>query len=124
MAGFTGLTFTGSLRIGSDPELKYTKDGEAWLKFSAVENVKDKETEFGSIWYDVSVFGRMAENLAEVLEKGKLVEISGPVQAWMPPDNPEDNKPRFSIRPRVIAPSARFDRLAYQSDDALDDEGF
>ncbi len=113
MAGFTGLTFTGTLRLGKDPEMKYTKDGDAWLTFSAVENVKDRDVELGSIWYDISVFGQEAENLAEILEKGKLIAVSGPVMAWMPPDKPDDNRPRLSIRPRIIAPSARFDILAY-----------
>lgn len=110
MAGFTGLTYSGTLRVGKEPQLDYTEKGEARLSFSAVENVKDKGEEAGSIWYDIAVYGSTAENAAASISKGSLVVVAGPVKArWY------NDKMYLSIATRNCGLSTLFD--SYEKSD-------
>lgn len=69
-------------RLTKDPELKYSQNGTAICNFTlAVDrpyknSQGEKETDFLSC----IVFGRIGENCAEYLGKGKRVAIDGRVQ--------------------------------------------
>lgn len=62
--------------LGKDATLRRTQNGDAILGFGvAVEerSGQDKRT----IWFDVSLFGKRGETLAQYLTKGTKVSVSG-----------------------------------------------
>ena len=67
-------------RLTRDMELKYTSGGMAIGKFSLAVNRKKKS---GEQWveeasfFDVTCFGKTAENLAQYMTKGKQVCVDG-----------------------------------------------
>ena len=77
-AGFSGVG-----RLTRDSELKYTNGGQAVCHFSIVTDGKEKK---GDAWvdvpsfWDVDLWGKQGESVAQYLTKGKLVHIVGPVK--------------------------------------------
>src|SRR5258708_8090195 len=65
------LTIVGNL--GADPDMKYTKDGTEVTNLSVAVNKKRKDGQKTTTWYQVSVFGKSAENAAKYLKKGSKV---------------------------------------------------
>lgn len=67
-------------RLTRDMELKYTSGGMAIGRFSLAVNRKKKS---GEQWvdeasfFDVTCFGKTAENLAQYMTKGKQVGVDG-----------------------------------------------
>ena len=67
-------------RLTRDMELKYTSGGMAIGKFSLAVNRKKKS---GEQWvdeasfFDVTCFGKTAENLSQYMTKGKQVAVEG-----------------------------------------------
>ena len=67
-------------RLTRDMELNYTSGGMAIGKFSLAVNRKKKS---GEQWvdeasfFDVTCFGKLAENLAQYMTKGKQVGVDG-----------------------------------------------
>ncbi|MGC8554841.1 MAG: single-stranded DNA-binding protein [Candidatus Acidulodesulfobacterium sp.] len=79
MASLNKVMLIGNL--GKDPELRYTPDGLAILKFSIAtsEYFNDKsgnKTE-KTTWHNIVVFGKIAQTLANYLSKGKQVFVEG-----------------------------------------------
>ncbi|MHB1660705.1 MAG: single-stranded DNA-binding protein [bacterium] len=69
--------------LGKDPELRYTPEGLAILRFSIAtsEYFNDKsgsKTE-RTTWHNVVVFGKMGQNIANYLSKGKQVFVEGKI---------------------------------------------
>jgi len=62
--------------IGKDAVLRRTQDGDAILGFSVAvdDGYGDKKR---TIWFDVSMFGKRGEKLADMLTKGTKVSVSG-----------------------------------------------
>jgi len=68
-------------RLGKDPEMRYTPNGQAVTSFSVATDrgwtdsagVKQKET----AWFRVSVWGKMAESTNTYLKKGSQVIVEG-----------------------------------------------
>ena len=75
------ISFTG--RAGKDPVLTFTADGKAMLRVSVAEGHREKNRDTGqwedaaTTWRQVTLFGRMAEALAEQVRKGALLHVSG-----------------------------------------------
>lgn len=76
-------------RLTKDPDLRYLKSGTALCKFGlAVDKglSKDKKQEMESKgqhtadFINISAWGKMAENCANYLAKGRLVGIQGRIQ--------------------------------------------
>ena len=67
--------------LGKDPELRYTPDGLAILKFSmaTTEYFNDKsgnKTE-KAIWHNIVVFDKLASTMSNYLVKGKQIFVEG-----------------------------------------------
>ncbi len=63
-----------------DPELRYTPGGQAVATLGlAVNNkyTKDGDTKEDVLFVDITVWGRVAENCAEYLKKGRPVLVEG-----------------------------------------------
>lgn len=76
-------------RLTKDPDLKYLQNGTALCKFGlAVDKglSKDKKQEMETKgqhtadFINISAWGKMAENCANYLKKGRLVGIQGRIQ--------------------------------------------
>ncbi len=115
--------------LSKDVELKYTKDGTAYANFSVADNYtyktksgeKKKETSF----FDVTVFGKLAENCAEYLSKGKQVAIAGRLKqnTWETSDGSKRSKVviiatevKF-LTPKGGTSNASVDQAAISDDD-------
>ncbi len=75
MAGLNSIQIIGNL--GQDPELLTTKNGKPWTHFSVAVNERD----FGeniTTWFNIVVFGPLAETCAKYLHKGSSAYFSGP----------------------------------------------
>ncbi|MHB8232537.1 MAG: single-stranded DNA-binding protein [bacterium] len=67
--------------LGKDPELRYTPDGLAILRFSIATseyfNDKSGNKSERTTWHNIVVFGKMGQNIANYLSKGKQVFVEG-----------------------------------------------
>lgn len=81
MASFNKHIVTG--RVGKTPELRYIPSGKEVTSFSLVRqprrmNQQTQQWEDGdSTWYEVTMFGRLASNVVDSLEKGFEVTVVG-----------------------------------------------
>lgn len=67
-------------RLTRDPELRNTPSGQSVGSFSlAVDRAGDKEDDgsFGTGFFDVTVWGKQAENVATYLAKGRQCAVQG-----------------------------------------------
>ena len=75
------VTLIGTL--GRDPELAYANSGTAICKFSmaTTEKVRKGDNwEDETMWHNVVVFGKVAENCSKFLEKGSKAYIDGKIK--------------------------------------------
>ncbi|WP_051940752.1 single-stranded DNA-binding protein [Phaeacidiphilus oryzae] len=75
-------TLTGVARLVADPELRFTQAGKAMARLRLVfQNRRKNERgdwEDGDVlWINGTAFGPLAEHIAESLEKGMEVTVSG-----------------------------------------------
>ena len=67
--------------LGSDPELRYTPQGDAVTSFRVATNRRwtDRDGQPGeeTTWFRVSVWGKQAETCNQYLSKGRRVLIEG-----------------------------------------------
>jgi single-strand DNA-binding protein len=71
------ITIAGN--IGKNPELKYSGNNLAILKFS-VADTSGKDDNKKTTWHDIVVFGEQAENVAEKAGQGTRVVVVGRLQ--------------------------------------------
>ncbi len=67
-------------RLGADPEIRYTAEGQAVATFRIATNevrVKNGERQEHTEWHRIVAFGRLAEICGEYLSKGRQVYIEG-----------------------------------------------
>ncbi|MBV9544860.1 MAG: single-stranded DNA-binding protein, partial [Chloroflexi bacterium] len=71
--------------LGRDPEKRYTQDGRAITRFSVAATTRRKERDGEwadhTEWFNVTVFSRQAETLAERLQKGTRVYVEGRLES-------------------------------------------
>ena len=67
--------------LGSDPEMRYTPNGQAVTNFNVATNYRyntaDGEQREETEWFRVSVFGKQAESCNQYLAKGRKVYVDG-----------------------------------------------
>jgi single-strand DNA-binding protein len=84
--------------VGQNPDLKYTQNGTAvmTLRVATNERFKNKDNEWTdrAEWHSVVVWGKRAEGLSKVVEKGTSLYVEGRLQtrSW---DDKEGQK-RYS----------------------------
>lgn len=97
---YNKITFIGNL--GSDPELKYTADGRAVCNFNVCASEKHRNKQTGAImerkiWFKVSVWDGMAENVNKYLHKGSSVFVEGKLRA-----DEAGNPPKWTDKEGVV----------------------
>jgi single-strand DNA-binding protein len=96
-------------RLGQDPELRYTQGGQPVCSMSIatseVWNDKDGNKQESTEWHKVIVWGKMGENCAKYLSKGRQAYIEGKLQtrSW---DDKDDGKKRYATE--IVAHSVQF----------------
>ncbi len=83
MAGVNKVIIVG--RLGKDPEVRYTPNGQAVANFTVAtsENWTDKtsgQKQEKTEWHRIVVWGRLAELCRDYLKKGRQVYIDGRLQ--------------------------------------------
>lgn len=101
--------------LGRDPEMRYTPSGAAVTSFSVATNRQytnnNGETIKETIWFRISVWGKMAETCNQYLKKGSKVLVEGRLTADSATGGPriwtgQDGSPRASFE--VSAQTVRF----------------
>lgn len=62
--------------VGKEPELRYSASQNAVLTFTVADNY-GKDDKKKTTWWDIIVFGKLAENVANTINKGTSVLITG-----------------------------------------------
>jgi len=93
-------TFSFTARLGADPKMRYTSNETAVTSLRAALQVAKEKT----LWLDVTVWGKQAENANKYLEKGSRVAITGRLDQddWVG----DDGKRRTTLK--VIASTVTF----------------
>ena len=82
MASINKVILIGNL--GQNPELKFLTSGQAVANFSIATNKKWQDKEGKQVerteWHRIVVWGKVAENCAKYLTKGRPVYIEGELQ--------------------------------------------
>lgn len=90
--------FNGIGRIATEIELRYTPDGTAVCDFVvAVDNYGDKTS-----FIDVTCWRKLAENVAEYMEKGRQVGITGEIVQDRWQDDNGNNRSKIKIQARNV----------------------
>ncbi len=94
-------------RLGKDPEMSTTKDGQPVTHFNVAVNEKFKtgdQDQERVTWFEVTAWGRQAEICNEYLEKGRQVMIRGRISAsaW----TTQEGEHRASLK--LIAQEVKF----------------
>jgi single-strand DNA-binding protein len=63
-------------KVGQEPELRYSQGGMAILTFS-VADTYGKDDKKKTTWHNITVFSKLAENLANTITKGSTVIVVG-----------------------------------------------
>lgn len=63
-------------KLGKEPDLRFTNGGMAVLEFS-VATTSGKDDKKKTTWFEVKVFGSLAENVANTLTKGDNIIVVG-----------------------------------------------
>lgn len=94
--------------LGADPELRYTPGGQAVATFNIATNEswKDKngQDQDKTEWHRVVVWGKVSENCAQYLAKGRTVYIEGRLQTreW----NDKEGNKRYTTE--IVANTVQF----------------
>jgi len=82
-------------RLGKDPEMRFTPNGRAVTNFTMATNEiwtdQNGERQERTEWHRIVTWGKLAENCAKLLSKGKQAYVEGRLQtrAW---DDRDGNK--------------------------------
>jgi len=69
-------------RLGRDPEVKQTNDGQDWCSFSvAVNRYAKKGTDAEADWFNCTAFGKTAAFISQYFHKGDGITIEGHMQS-------------------------------------------
>jgi len=82
MKGLNKVMLIG--RLGRDPELRYTQNGQTVAKFSVATDevwVDKSGTKQSRVeWHNIVAWGKLAEICNQYLKKGRLVYVEGRIQ--------------------------------------------
>ncbi|HXX65753.1 MAG TPA: single-stranded DNA-binding protein [Polyangiaceae bacterium] len=96
--------------LGADPELRVTPGGQAVLKLRLAtnesymdrNNVRQERTE----WHRVTIWGRRAEALGKILQKGDLLFVEGRMQTSSYEKNGEKRYSTEVVANNVVLPGS------------------
>ena len=85
--------------LGSDPEMRYTPNGQSVTSFNIASNRRyrtaDGEQREETEWFRCSAFGRLGETCNQYLTRGQQVYVEGRLRGRSYSDR--DGQPRYSL---------------------------
>ncbi len=112
MAGETSITVIGNLT--ADPELRYTKDATALVKFQIASTARVLDRASGQ-WRDgdplflsCTAWREMAEHIAESLSKGMRVVVVGRLRLSRWETDEGEKRSAYGVDVEEVGPSLRF----------------
>ncbi|MBX6723348.1 MAG: single-stranded DNA-binding protein [Dactylosporangium sp.] len=112
MAGETAITLVGNLT--ADPELRFTGDGVALVKFTVASTPRVMDRQSGQ-WRDgdplfltCTAWRDMAEHIAESLAKGMRVVVVGRLRLSRWETETGEKRQAFQVDVDEVGPSLRF----------------
>ena len=112
MAGEPVVTLVGN--ITRDPELRFTPSGKAVVKcnLAVTPRKKNRDTDrwedMDTMWFQVSAWDQMAENVAESLSKGDRVVVVGRMSMRKYQTDSGEERQSWEIQADEISPSLRW----------------
>jgi single-strand DNA-binding protein len=111
MANDNNVTVVGNAT--RDPELRFTPSGQATASFGLAvnrrwQNRQTQEWEERVSFFDVTCWAQMAENVAESVQKGTRVIVSGRREQRSWETNDGDKRSKIEIVADEIGPSLRW----------------
>ena len=111
MANENQVTIVGNLT--RDPELRYTPNGAAMVKFGVAvsRRVRDESGQWkdaDTSFFDVTAWRSLAENIAESLTQGTRVVVIGRLRtnSWETPEG--ERRSKIEIEADEVCPSLRW----------------
>src|SRR3954452_10684948 len=112
MAGETTITTVGNLT--SDPELRFTPQGVAMVKFTVAstprtfDRTKNEWPDGEPLFLNCTAWRDLAEHIAESLAKGTRVVVTGRLRLsrWETPEG--DKRSAYGLDVDEVGPSLRF----------------
>jgi single-strand DNA-binding protein len=114
-------------RIGKVSELRHTQGGKPVLNFSvATDNGKDGDGEKRKpTWFEITLWEKQAENLAQYLQKGGLVGVTGNIALKVDEGNDGEKYPKLVINfPRVELLGGNKNNAEREPGDESEEAGF
>ena len=112
MAGETTITVIGNLT--NDPELRFTPSGAAVAKFRVASTPRTLDRQTGEwkdgepLFLNCSVWRQVAENVAESLQRGARVIVSGRLRQRSYETREGEKRTVFELEVDEIGPSLRY----------------
>ena len=111
MSSATTTTITGNLT--RDPEIRYTRDGQATTSLGVAvnrrwQNRESNEWEESTSFFDVVTWRELAENVALSLTKGMRVVVSGRLEQRSWETEEGDRRSKVEIVADEVGASLRF----------------
>ena len=100
--------------LTKDPDLRWTNGGTAVsnLRIASSERIKDSKTgewkDGPTAYFDVTCWGRLAENVCEVLQKGDRIVAEGRWVSNTYENSEQQIVERITLRARDLGPSMAF----------------
>ena len=112
MASENQVTIVGN--VTRDPELRYTPNGAALVKFGVAVSRRFKDDATGewkdadTSFFDVTAWRSMAENVAESITQGTRVVVVGRLRtnSWETPEG--EKRSKIEIEAEEVAPSLKW----------------
>lgn len=115
-------------RLGKDPEMRFTPTGKAVTNFtmatSEIWNDQSGEKQERTEWHRIVTWGKLAENCAKLLSKGKQVYVEGRLQTRQWDDKDGNKKYTTEIIANNMQILSPMDSSGTRSQDASGDPGF
>lgn len=93
-------------RLTRDPEIRYTPNGKAVTKFGLAVNKSYRKTDGEEVqtplFVNVTAWGKVAENVANFLNKGSKVAINGSLQSNNWEDKNGNKRTSFEIVAQIV----------------------
>ena len=93
-------------RLGADPEVRYTQNGQAVANFNVAthESWKDRDgqPQEKTEWHRIVVWGRQAETCAEYLKKGREAYVEGRLETRQWQDREGNDRYTTEIKAQTV----------------------
>jgi len=92
-------------RVGQNPELKYTQNGQPVASASLATNKKWKDSKSGqkqekTEWHNLTFWGKLGEIVNQYVKKGSQIYVEGEIetQSW---DDPQTGEKKYKTQINV-----------------------